>query len=89
LALTVSARDPERSFAAPDHSLNDDRNIPMTKQPVTQLNPGYLRLQADRFRSLSSSCVDLGTARDLRLMAEEYSGEACRMKQRVTRRELH
>jgi hypothetical protein len=40
------------------------------------LEPDYLRLQADRCQRLSRSCVDLGTARDLRLMAEEYFSEA-------------
>jgi hypothetical protein len=61
----------------------------MTNHPMPQFNPGYLRLQADRCQRLSRSCMGLGTARDLRLMAEEYSGEACRMEKRVTRRKLH
>ena len=44
------------------------------------LGPDYLRLQADRCHRLSRSCMDLGTARDLRLMAEEYFGEASKIK---------
>src|SRR5687768_15774317 len=42
--------------------------------------PAYLRLQADRCQRLSRSCMDLGTARDLRLMAEEYFMEASRIE---------
>jgi hypothetical protein len=45
-----------------------------------QSSPAYLRLQANRCRQLSRSCMDLGTARDLRLMAEEYSVEASRIE---------
>jgi hypothetical protein len=41
-----------------------------------QLSPAYLRLQADRCQRLSRSCMDLGTARDLRIMAEEQYAEA-------------
>ena len=43
---------------------------------MEQLAPAYLRLQADRCQRLSRRCMDLGTARDLRIMAEEYSVEA-------------
>jgi hypothetical protein len=43
---------------------------------MTQLSPPYLRQQADRCQRLSRSCMDLKTARDLRLMAEEYFAEA-------------
>ena len=39
----------------------------------------YLRLQADRCQRLSRRCMDLGVARDLRLMAEEYYAEASRI----------
>lgn len=39
----------------------------------------YLRLQGDRCQRLSRSCMDLGAARDLRLMAEEYFAEASRL----------
>ena len=52
--------------------------VPMSARPapVTQLGPPYLRRQADRFQRLSRNCTDLTTARDLRLMAEEYFAEA-------------
>jgi hypothetical protein len=40
------------------------------------LGPPHLRQQADRFQRLSRNCMDLTTARDLRLMAEEYFAEA-------------
>jgi hypothetical protein len=46
---------------------------------TTQLLPAYLLLQADRCQRLSRSCMDLGTARDLRLMAEEYLVEASKI----------
>ena len=39
----------------------------------------YLRLQADRCQRLSRRCMDLGVARDLRLMAQEYYAEASRI----------
>ena len=39
---------------------------------VKQCGPAYLRLQAERCQRLSRSCMDLGAARDLRLMSEEY-----------------
>lgn len=39
----------------------------------------YLRLQGARCQRLSRSCMDLGAARDLRLMAEEYFAEASRL----------
>jgi hypothetical protein len=48
----------------------------MVLEPVKQFSPAYLRVQANRCQQLSRSCMDLGTARDLRLMAEEYSVEA-------------
>jgi hypothetical protein len=66
------------------HAVNlssaEDRNIRMTIELNRQLGPVYLRLQADRCQRLSRSCMDLGTARDLRLMAEEYVGEASRIE---------
>lgn len=40
----------------------------------------YLRLQGARCQRLSRSCMDLGTARDLRLMAEEYFAEALKIE---------
>ena len=50
----------------------------MILNQVKQSSPAFLRLQANRCRQLSRSCMDLGTARALRLMAEEYSIEAAR-----------
>ena len=52
----------------------------MPMEPVKPLNPAYLRLQAGRCQRLSRSCMDLGTARDLRLMAEEYVLKASTME---------
>jgi hypothetical protein len=40
----------------------------------------YVRLQAERCQRLSRSCMDLGTARDLRLMADEYFEKAARIE---------
>ena len=50
----------------------------MTAESLGQLGPAYLRRQADRCQRLSRSCMDLGTARDLRLMSEEYFTEAAK-----------
>ena len=44
------------------------------------LSTTYLRLQAERCQRLSRMCMDLGTARDLRLLAEEYLAEAALME---------
>ena len=52
----------------------------MAFEPLKQFSPAYLRLQANRCQQLSRSCMDLGTARDLRLMAEEYSDEASKIE---------
>jgi hypothetical protein len=52
----------------------------MVLEPVKQAAPAYLRLQANRCQQLSRSCMDLGTARDLRLMADEYSVEAAKIE---------
>jgi hypothetical protein len=52
----------------------------MTVESATQLEPAYLRLQADRCERLSRTCMDLGTARDLGLMSEEYFAEASIME---------
>jgi hypothetical protein len=52
----------------------------MTVDSLTQLGPVYLRLQADRCQRLSRSCMDLGTARDLRLLSEEFFAEASKME---------
>ena len=60
----------------------------MVLEPVKQLSPGYLRLQADRCQRLSRSCMDLGTARDLRLMAEEYCLEASKIEAQTAANEL-
>jgi hypothetical protein len=56
---------------------------------LKQLSSGYLRLQADRCQRLSRSFMDLGTARDLRLMAEEYFGEASEIEARPSMPEPH
>jgi hypothetical protein len=50
----------------------------MLLNQVKQSSPAFLRLQANRCQQLSRSCMDFGTARALRLMAEEYSIEAAR-----------
>lgn len=47
---------------------------------MIQLSPPYLRQQADRCQRLSRSCMDLKTARDLRLMAEEYFAETVELE---------
>jgi hypothetical protein len=52
-------------------------------EPVMQCLP-YLRRQADRCQRLSRTCIDLGVARDLRLMAEEYYAEAPRLNHTET-----
>ena len=44
--------------------------------------PAYVRLQAERCQRLSRNCMDLGTARDLRLMAEEYFAVASSIESR-------
>jgi hypothetical protein len=48
----------------------------MITAPLKQLTPPYLRQQAHRCQRLSRDCMDMTTARDLRLMAEEYFAEA-------------
>jgi hypothetical protein len=53
---------------------------------MTQLSPPYLRQQADRCQRLSRSCMDLKTARDLRLMAEEYFAEATEIETNTEKR---
>ena len=45
---------------------------------TTELGSVYLRLQANRCQRLSLTCMDLGVARDLRLMSEEYFAEAAK-----------
>jgi hypothetical protein len=52
----------------------------MVLESLKQFSSAYLRVQANRCQQLSRSCMDLGTARDLRLMAEEYSVEASRIE---------
>ena len=52
----------------------------MAPELVKQLSSDYLRVQAARCQRLSRSCMDLGTARDLRLMAEEYFAEAVKVE---------
>jgi len=60
------------------HNFSESSHIIM--DVGTQWAPAYLRLQADRCHRLSRSCMDLGIARDLRLMAEEYAGKASRLE---------
>jgi len=50
---------------------------------MKQLWSSYLRLQADRCQRLSRSCMDLGTATILRLMADEYFLEASKEEARA------
>jgi hypothetical protein len=52
----------------------------MTDDLCAVADTGYLRMQSDRCRRLSRTCMDLGTARDLRLMADEHSAEAARLE---------
>jgi hypothetical protein len=40
----------------------------------------YLRRQGDRCLKMSRNCMDLGIARELRLMSEEYFAEASRLE---------
>jgi hypothetical protein len=61
----------------------------MELDPVKQSTPAYLRVQANRCQRLSRSCMDLGTARDLRLMAEEYSVEASKIEAGDSTAESH
>ena len=51
----------------------------MSEERLSRLAPAYLRLQADRCRRLSQGCMDLGTARNLRLMSDEYFAEATKL----------
>ena len=51
----------------------------MIVELMKQFGPAYLRRQADRCQHLSLKCMDLGTARDLRLMSEEYFAEASKL----------
>lgn len=44
----------------------------MAETATKQLSASYLRVQGDRCQRMSRNCMDLGTARDLRLMAQEY-----------------
>ena len=60
----------------------------MVTEPMTQVPCAYLRLQAARCQRLSRDCMDLGTARDLRLMAEEYLAEATKIGATIATREL-
>ena len=54
----------------------------MAKRMMTKpLSATYLRLQADRCQRLSRMCMDLGTAYDLRMMADEYLADAARIEQ--------
>jgi hypothetical protein len=57
----------------------------MPIESPTRSCPAYWQLQATRCQRLSRSCMDLTTARDLRLMAEEYFMEASRLRESSTR----
>ena len=61
----------------------------MALELMKQLSPAYLRLQADRCQRLSQRSMDLGTARDLRLMAEEYSVETLEIEAKTLWLERH
>jgi hypothetical protein len=52
----------------------------MKGDPMNQSWTAYLRLQAERCQRLSRNCMDLGPARELRLMSEEYFVEASRLE---------
>jgi hypothetical protein len=52
----------------------------MEIEPVTLSSPAYWQSQGNRCQRLSRSCMDLATARDLRLMAEEYFIRATEME---------
>ena len=56
----------------------------MTAELLKQSWPVYLRLQADRCQQLSQSCMDLGTARNLRLMSEEYCLKASKLEAKIS-----
>jgi hypothetical protein len=45
------------------------------------LSASFLRTQAERCLRLSRMCMDMGTARDLRLMAEEYLADAKQLEE--------
>jgi hypothetical protein len=61
----------------------------MDAELLKQSWPDYLRLQADRCHQLSRRCMDLGTAKDLRLMAEEYCFEASKLEAKISTRKPH
>lgn len=52
----------------------------MIIEPASLDRAAYWRLQGGRCQRLSRSCMDLTTARDLRLMADEYFSEASRIE---------
>lgn len=56
---------------------------------VKTLSADYLRQQAGRCQRLSRNCMDLGTARALRLMAEEYLAEAATLETATPAPEPH
>ena len=47
---------------------------------MDHMSPNYLQLQSDRCQQMSRNCMDMSTARDLRLMAEEYQAEALKVQ---------
>jgi hypothetical protein len=60
-------------------ALADNEVGAMIDESVKLLGPAYLRRQADRCQHLSAECMALGTARDLRLMSDEYLTEASKL----------
>jgi hypothetical protein len=56
----------------------------MAVELVKQKWAAYLRVQANHCQRLSRNCMDLGTARDLRLMADEYFVEASKIEARTS-----
>jgi hypothetical protein len=81
---TFALSRPGTAFATPGFLFTEiqliDMRTGMTMGLGAQLGADFLRLQSDRCHRLSQSCMDLGAARDLRLMAEEYLNEASKIE---------
>jgi hypothetical protein len=56
----------------------------MAAETEKQMLPIYLRRQGDRCQKMSRKCMDLGIARDLRLMSEEYFAEASKVEAEIS-----
>ncbi len=79
---------PGRLFAAPGLSQNKiGWSEGVDADLMKQSWPAYLRLQAARCQQLSRSCMDLGTARNLRLMSEEYYRKASQLEANISNSE--